>query len=103
VCYDCWARAGKPADLPPGYGLFAELVADLYDHDSVGGPLHAVLDDWNLSGNVAPWPGLCYEGPDGEDITGAVYRLCHQIATMLNEMAEPQRYAALARVGGFVI
>ena len=93
MCETCWADAGRPTALPPTADEFATLVSQLYEIEAVGGPLHSVLDDWNLDGQISPYPGL-----DCDDDT---YRLCDQIAALLNAMTESERYASLAAAEGF--
>ena len=101
MCKDCWKKSGSPTDLPPIYEQFAELYGQLYDFNSVGGPLHAVLDDWNLDGHIEPYPGLTYEDEmDQTDNTEYVYLICQEIADLLHAMTLDQRRAALAKVDG---
>lgn len=103
MCHDCWDQAGRPTELPPTYERFAELVSDLYDFHSAGGPLHTVLDDWNLDGHIEPFPGLTSEDEyDQTDNTRYVYEICDEIAALLNGMPEAQRYSALAHREGFI-
>jgi hypothetical protein len=101
MCNDCWEKSGSPTDLPATYEQFAELYSQLYDFNSVGGPLHAVLDDWNLDRHIEPYPGLDFiDEMDQTDNTEYVYQLCQEIADLLNAMSLPQRRAALAKVKG---
>lgn len=93
MCENCWADAGRPTTLPPTADEFAELVGQLYEVEAVGGPLHSVLDDWNLGGHISPYPGL--------DCADDTYRLCDRIAGLLNAMTEAERYASLAAAEGF--
>lgn len=103
MCVDCWNRAGRPTELPATYERFAELYADLYDFHPVGGPLHSVLDDWNLDGHIEPYPGLTFEDEmDQTDNTAYVYEICSEIADLLNAMTERERYAAVAKVSGLL-
>lgn len=103
MCHNCWEQAGSPTDLPATYNRFAELHKMLDDIAPAGGPLHVVLDDWNLDRWIEPYPGQPYRDPyDGTvDNTEQVYTLCREIADLLNDMTEPQRYAALAKVKGY--
>lgn len=101
MCKDCWKKSGSPTDLPATYERFAELVRDLYDFHSVGGPLHVVLDDWNLDGHITPYPGETYiDEYDQTDNTEYVYLISQEIADLLNAMSPPERRAALAKVDG---
>ena len=93
MCDTCWNDAGRPTALPATIDEFTELYNQLYLVASTGGPLHSVLDDWNLDGHISPYPGL-----DCDDET---YRLCDRISELLNAMTVPERYAALAAVEGF--
>lgn len=103
MCTSCWEKAGRPTGLPATYDQFAELHEMLYDMHSVGGPLHTVLDDWNVDGHIEPYPGMTYEDPyDQADITEPVYAAAQQIADLLNDMTEAQRYAALAKASGLL-
>lgn len=102
MCRNCWEQAGSPTDLPATYDRFAELYKMLDVAAPAGGPLHVVLDDWNLDRWIEPYPGQTYEDPyDGVDNTEHVYALSREIADLLNGMPVPQRYAALAKVQGY--
>lgn len=122
MCDDCWHQAGSPTDWTPQTQRLVELIGELYDIHPTGGPLHVVLDDWNLDGTIEPsydrWDGsdldaLYFDGwpvavldPGAPAVTehlGVSTRgLCDQIAELLNGMTNPQRYAALAYWDGFV-
>lgn len=93
ACDGCWAEAGRPTTLPASADEFTDLFRQLYEQCPVGGPLHSVLDDWNLVGHITPYPGLDYDDD--------VYRLCDRIAELLNGMTVPERYASLAAADGF--
>jgi hypothetical protein len=93
MCQGCWNEAGRPTVLPASAGEFVALFRQLYEIDGVGGPLHSVLDDWNLEGNIKPYPGLDYDAE--------TYVLCQRISDLLNSMTEPERYASVAAADGF--
>ena len=57
MCEGCWAEAGRPTALPANAAEFADLHRQLYEVEAVGGPMHSVLDDWNLVGHISPYPG----------------------------------------------
>lgn len=89
----------------------AELIAQLYQINPVGGPLHVVLDDGNVDGWIEPyysgWPddeldALWYEGtpiaeldPEApavvEGLGMSVRQLCNEIALILNGMPIERR------------
>lgn len=93
MCRGCWEAAGRPTALPASAGEFSDLFKQLYEISVVGGPLHSVLDDWNLEGEITPFPGL--------DFDDETYALCERIAGLLNAMPEPERYASVAAADGF--
>jgi len=122
MCADCWREAGSPTEKTPDTDRLAELIVALYKIHAVGGPLHSVLDDWNLHGTITPWydgyddeelDELWYEGiriadldPEAPAVTEGLGRsmrqLCDEIAAILNGMTEPQRYAAVAYADGLI-
>lgn len=93
MCTGCWEEAGRPTELPATADEFTGLYRQLYDICAVGGPLHSVLDNWNLEGHIRPYPGLDYDDE--------TYELCQRISGLLNGMTEPERFAAVAAADGF--
>lgn len=93
MCESCWNDAGRPTAVPESIAEFIGLFNQLYEVEPMGGPLHSVLDDWNLDGEIYPSPGL-----DCDDET---YELCDRISRLLNAMTVPERYASLAMAEGF--
>lgn len=94
MCDNCWRQAGSPTERSESTGRVIELIEELYADHPTGGPLHSVLDNWNLSGTIEPYRGL--------DYGAGTYALCDKIAALLNAMTEPQRYAALAYADGLI-
>lgn len=88
MCSACWAEAGRPTEVPSSIAEFIDLYNQLYEVAPTGGPLHVVLDDWNLDGEISPHPGL--------DFDDDVYAMCDRISVLLNAMTMPERYASLA-------
>lgn len=105
MCGDCWEAAGEPTEWTDQTARFIEAVRDLYQFEPMGGPLHAVLDDWNLRGLIEPyWPaqGIAGDLEDDDPDMARIAALCTEIAALLNGWTEPQRYAALAYERGYV-
>jgi hypothetical protein len=105
MCGDCWARAGEPDDWTTLTPRFIDAVRELYQLEPMGGPLHAVLDDWNLRGQIEPyWPaaGIAGDLDDDDPDMARIATLCTELAAILNGWTEPQRYAALAYERGYL-
>lgn len=92
-----------------------ELIDELYQIHPTGGPLHVVLDDGNIDGEIKPW----YDGWTAEELDARYYQgwpipeldpqapavieglgrstrqLCDEIAAILNAMPEDARQEAL--------
>lgn len=123
MCIECWHEAGSPTERTPDTARLTELIGKLYKIHAAGGPLHVVLDDWNVDvDHIEP----CYRGWTDEDLDtlwhdgipiaeldpaapAVVERLgvstralCDEIATLLNGMTMAQRYAALAYTQGLI-
>jgi hypothetical protein len=115
VCDTCWTDVGSPKDWTPQTAELVALIADLYRIHAVGGPLHSVLDDWNLDGTIEPY----YSDWDADDLDAlhqldppapavdgqpgvSTRSLCDRIAAILNDMTADQRYAALAYHDGYL-
>jgi hypothetical protein len=103
VCGSCWDEAGSPTEWTPETARFIELRGALYLLEPVGGPLHVVLDDWNLGGVIEPyWSALNCDLDDDDPDAVRIRELCTEIAAILNGWTEPQRYAAMAYADNFV-
>lgn len=122
MCEQCWEEAGKPTDPPPGMDRFVALVEELYEAHPTGGPLHVVLDDWNLDGDIVPayqfftpeeLDALWYHGflvadlpPDAPAVVDGLGRstrtMCEEICQIMNGWTGVQRAAAMAHWDGFV-
>jgi len=99
VCGGCWEKRGAPTEWTPQTARFIELCNALYELEPVGGPLHSVLDDWNLDGHIEPyWPaqGIARDLEDDDPDMASITELCTEIAAILNGWTGPQRYAAMA-------
>jgi hypothetical protein len=108
MCRGCWSEAGEPSEWTPQTARFIELHDALYALEPMGGPLHAVLDDWNLDGEIEPyWPalGITRELEDLDERHPTLQRireLCTELAAILNGWAGAQRYAALAYANDYL-
>lgn len=76
------------------------MIAHLYDDgpdglgETVGGPLHAVLDDWNLSTDtIEPY----YFGDEQPELVAH----CDALAAKLTALSVPERYSANAHFDGY--
>lgn len=70
MCAQCWDEGGRPANWSPDIKRALELVRDLYQINAVGGPLHAVLDDWNIEDQfLEPY----YNGLDDDELDEPYY------------------------------
>lgn len=49
MCYSCYEEYGKPTIVTDEIRQAAKLIEKVYEFSGVGGHLHIVLDDWNLS------------------------------------------------------
>jgi hypothetical protein len=123
MCDSCWREAGSPTEKAPDTDRLVQLIHGLYAIHATGGPLHAVLDDWNVDVTVIePY----YRGWSDEDLDALWYqgtpfaeldpqapavverlgvstrKLCDDIAAILRRMTMPQRYAALAYANGLI-
>jgi hypothetical protein len=120
MCTECWEKAGSPTTWNEQTARAGELLTQLYAIHPVGGPLHAVVDDWNLDGEIKPWyvgydpaelDALYFDGipiadldPEAPGIAEArsLRQICNELATLLNAMPEADRYATLAYFDGFI-
>lgn len=123
MCGDCWKEAGSPTERTPDTDRLVQLIGDLYAIHPTGGPLHVVLDDWNVdTATIEPGyehhtdaalDALYYQGwpiadlpPEAPAVTEGLGRstrsLCDEIAALLTAMTMPQRYAVLAYRDGLI-
>lgn len=104
MCGNCWTEAGSPTERTPQTQHLVDLIEALYSAHPTGGPLHSVLDDWNLDDAITPyydcWTEAELDEPCGDEGDGTTREVCDEIAALLNGMSVPQRYAALAYAEG---
>lgn len=89
MCYHCWQDYGSPTALPDNGAELASLIAELYDQEDggTGGPLHVLLDDYNLE-YVEPYMPETY--------SETTQRLTEAIAAGMRPLTVPQRGAVIA-------
>lgn len=113
MCRSCWVEAGSPTEKTSTTDHLVRLIRALYCEHVTGGPLHVNLDDNNLDGGIEPFYRIFTESElakpldflddDLEEFEGRSLRsICDEIAELLNEMTEPQRYAAIAYWNGYI-
>lgn len=93
-CRAKWDSYGRPDDWTADVQRAVKLIDVIYEEESTGGPLHVVLDDWNITGVIEPW--------DSPDFSPEVLQAAHELAKLFNGMPERLRAAALAYADGFV-
>lgn len=108
MCSDCWASEyGSPAEWTAQTARFLELHRELYREldCSTGGPLHIVLDDWNIEDDSLAW---CRENLPAdlewyEDALRAdIERVCLELLDIMDGWTLAQRASALAFEEGAV-
>lgn len=122
MCVNCWRDAGSPTTWNKQVARAVELLAELYEIHSTGGPLHAEVDDYNLDHDkITPWynrwtddelDALYVDGwaladfppDDPEVIEGpprSTRQICDELAALLTAMPAEDRYAAVALHDGY--
>jgi hypothetical protein len=48
MCSECWKEYGSPKIRNATVDSVVRSIKDVYDHSTVGGNLHCIVDDWNL-------------------------------------------------------
>jgi len=120
MCVECWEREGSPNTWNEQIARVVELLDALYRIHSVGGPLHSVVDDYNLDGTIEPhydcypdeeldalyddgWP-IADLPPEAlavvEGLGRSMRQICDELAALLNAMPVSERVAAVARYHG---
>jgi hypothetical protein len=117
VSEQSWNDFGRPANWTPEIAETLNLVRELYRIHAVGGPLHVVLDDWNIdAATIEPYYD-CYGNDDldapyydgwkiadldpgapavVEGIGRSMRQLCDDIAAKLTAMSIEDRASVLA-------
>lgn len=107
MCYACYMDQDEdsgefklPPPAPhPETDRLVELIGQLYELPECGsgGPLHSVLDDWNLNfETITPGHFTSHYGDDEGRYTSEALAVCDEIAAIMNRMTEDQRAYALA-------
>lgn len=93
MCLRCWEEAGSPTELPDDAEELLALIDELYKIEPTGGPLHIVLDDWNLEEAYIEW---CLVNVNRFNPTAQSVELSVSIGLRLFRISEQQRYAVMA-------
>lgn len=122
MCVTCWKYRGEPKIDTPEIRRVADLIKWVYGEVSpVGGPLHIVIDDWNLDDGCIQWcidntikgengwaklyKNIAEDAVDtGQDPAVAVKECKDKLmdlATSMLKMTEEERASALALRDGF--
>lgn len=99
MCRGCWEEYGKPMENAPGIKELVEAIEDVYEFvSSNGGPLHVILDDWNIDDDNVN--NECYDEwvDKEEDDPQGLGRMC---LDLLRAAPLSQRASALAFYDGF--
>lgn len=91
-----WEEYGSPTDWNPKVKRALELIRAIYQYEPVGGPMHAELDDWNIQGEITPYPYTPYPYLT-EDEVEEVRAAVTELVPLLNTMTINERVSALAR------
>lgn len=117
-----WIELGRPADWNPKVKRALELIRDIYEYAAAGGPLHVILDDWNIEDGDVGWAvkdlrdGYFRIGPGGVEVTYDPYDAMRldedearqvrdavaELVPLLAEMTVNERASALARHWGYL-
>lgn len=93
MCVDCWESYGAPTTEPAFGPAIRMMIRDLYTMErcGVGGPLHSVLDDWNLEDeHLTPWVDPTDPWP------AEVLELAQRICDVMLKLSLTERAAVLA-------
>jgi hypothetical protein len=112
--YSVWVDLGRPDDWNPKVKRALELIRAIYVYAPTGGPLHVILDDWNIDdgfiahaiederdGYQNPMHWGCNPYEDYEDYEEQELRASvRELLPLLGEMTVNERASALARHWG---
>lgn len=95
MCLTCVEKyGGTDVEVTDDMRRVSRLVNDLYSLEGcvTGGPLHIVVDDYNLEAQDLEW---CRKHLDGRDYEEHVKVLCHTILDALTPLTLAQRARAI--------
>lgn len=101
MCYSCYEEYGKPAIVTDEIRQAAKLIEKVYDFSGVGGHLHIVLDDWNISDDSLDF---CDRHIDAEGYDCPQGQIEAELACLnaFRKLSISHRAAALALHEGFL-
>jgi hypothetical protein len=103
MCVQFWHILGCPALRSPEIDRVAMLVDRLHQFSPVGGNLHMITDEWNLSTDVLQFCAVTLAG-SGEWLDGhpTQHDLERRILYLMMPMSVAERASALAIQQGLV-
>jgi hypothetical protein len=100
MCDNCVRReveaAGGWPPITDQIRAAGTLVAELYEHHAVGGPLHIVTDDYNVEDTHLDFCADWLAKSTDEDYSSTVRRVSAEILAMLRPMTPAERAVAVS-------
>lgn len=100
MCEGCWEEVGRPGLWNSKVKRAMELIETVHETEPTGGPLHVVIDDWNIDEVITVEEydvGECVDKCSPEADTAI-----RELVPLLNEMTVVERASALARAEGYL-
>jgi hypothetical protein len=96
MCDACWRDQGSPTEMPVNADAILTKITEFLALKgcSLGGPLHAQIEDMNADMDWRPWKG------SEVHYSRKAMRTAREISDLMNPLPVPQRYALLAKFYG---
>lgn len=108
MCEQCWNEMDKPTAWNPNIKRALELVRIIYETEAAGGPMHIVLDDWNIEDHdleccrIESFQDPAAIAAMADGISSHAVEATIQLVPLMLRMPIEERAATLAYYDGFV-
>lgn len=101
MCAGCWMSNGHPVVYNDRVAQAVDLINALYRVAPTGGPLHVVVDDWNVEdGDLKVYQAFRHDGSPW--YSDEVMSLARQVSELMRAMGVEERLSTLAHQEGFL-
>lgn len=101
MCQGCYLEYGQPSLDSKEINHAAQLIRIIYQESGTGGPLHSILDDWNIENeHMEIHENLLTERE--RNYSDRLAQTSRDLLEIFKKMTVPERASSLARAEGFI-
>lgn len=101
MCQGCYLEYGQPSLNSKEINRAAQLIRIIYQESGTGGPLHSILDDWNLENEHIEFHENWLTEREA-NYSNRLAQSSRELLEIFKKMTVPERASSLAHAEGFI-